>query len=591
MRSSRMKAAAALLAAAALSLAAACGGSSNSGGGGSSSAPKLNNKALDAVANPSDAKGGTLKMAMAGPWGDSFDPGDTYYGYSWNLVRNYTRSLVMFKPAPGKGGLQLVPDMATSLGKSSDGGKTWTYTIQSGLKMEDGTPITSKLIAYGVERTFDRAVLKQGPSYFHDLLDWPASYKGPYKSGANADVSSAIQTPNDTTIVFHLKQPFAEFDYLAQLPQTAPVEPSKDTGTKYTNHPVSSGPYMWKGNVAIATGGTLVRNPNWSASTDPNRKALPDEIDVKLGLEAADLDNQLISGDQQVDIAALGVGSAALPKVLSQKDLADRADNPVGSRLWYTSIPSTVKPLDNIECRKAVMYAMAPVSYVNAYGGKYAGGDIATQILPPSIPGYEKSDTYGLASHPNGQASKAKAALKACGQPNGFSTNIGYRSDRPAEEKTAEAFQQALGKVGIKLTLKPLSDDTYFSETCGKPSYVVANNLGLCTNGWAADWNTSYGFLAQIVDSRVINPQGGSSNVSVRLPAVDKLVDNMGTAPNADQRASDGTQIDKQVMDSALIYPGIVSKTVLLRGTNLTNVFINDAYSGEYDYTALGVKK
>lgn len=589
MRSSRMKAVAAVFAAAALGLTAACGGTSSSNGG--SSAPKLNNKALDAVANASDAKGGTLKMALAGPWGDSFDPGDTYYGYSWNLIRDYTRSLVMFKPAPGKQGLQLVPDMATDLGKSSDGGKTWTYTIQPGLKMEDGTPITTKLIAYGVERTFDRAVLKQGPSYFHDLLNWPAKYQGPYKSGANFDVSSAIETPNDTTIVFHLKQPFAEFDYLAQLPQTAPVEPGKDTGTKYTNHPMSSGPYKWQGNVSISTGGTLVRNPNWSASTDPNRKALPDQIDVKLGLEAADLDNQLISGDQQVDIAALGVGSAALPKVLSQKSLADRADNPVGSRLWYTSIPSTVKPLDNLDCRKAVMYAMSPISYVNAYGGKYAGGDIATTILPPSVPGYTDTDEYGLKSHPNGQASKAKEELKKCGQPNGFSTNIGFRSDRPAEEKVAEAFQQALGKVGIKLTLKPLSDDTYFSETCGKPAYVVANNLGLCTNGWAADWNTSYGFLTQIVDSRVINPEGGSSNISVRLPAVDALVDKMGTAPDASTRASDGTQIAKLVMDNAEIYPGIVSKTVLLRGTDLTNVFINDAYSGEYDYTALGVKQ
>src|SRR5690242_11710597 len=113
MRSSRMKAVAALGAAAALSLAAACGGgSSSSSGGGSSSAPKLNNQALNAVANPSSTKGGTLKMALAGPWGDSFDPGDTYYGYSWNLVRNYARTLVMFKPAPGKAGLQLVPDMA-----------------------------------------------------------------------------------------------------------------------------------------------------------------------------------------------------------------------------------------------------------------------------------------------------------------------------------------------------------------------------------------------------------------------------------------------------------------------------------------------
>ena len=172
-----------------------------------------------------------------------------------------------------------------------------------------------------MSRTVDRAVLKQGPSYFADLLNWPAGYKGPYKSPKNADISSAIETPDDTTIVFHLKQPFAEFDYLASLPTTAPVPAAKDTGAKYTTHPISSGPYMWKGNVDVATGGTLVRNPNWDASTDPNRKALPDQIDVKLGLQADDLDNQIISGDQDVDIAGTGVQPAALPKVLQSKEL------------------------------------------------------------------------------------------------------------------------------------------------------------------------------------------------------------------------------------------------------------------------------
>src|SRR4051812_11404435 len=222
MRTTRKRAAAALIVVAALGLAA-CGTSKSSGG--SSSEPKLDNKASTQVVNPSDEKGGTLKMALGAAWGDSFDPGDTYYGYSFNLLRNYARTLVMFKPAPGKQGLELVPDIATDLGKSSDGGKTWTYTIQSGLKYEDGTPYTSKDIAYAVERNVDRAVLKQGPSYFADLLNWPSDYKGPYKSPKNADVSSAVETPNDTTIVFHLKQPFAEFDYLAALPTTAPVPP------------------------------------------------------------------------------------------------------------------------------------------------------------------------------------------------------------------------------------------------------------------------------------------------------------------------------------------------------------------------------
>ncbi len=590
MRIKRKRAMVALAIVAALGLSA-CGSTSKDSGGGGGSEPKLSNKATDAVVDPSDSKGGTLKAALGTTWGDSFDPGNTYYAYSWNMARNYSRSLVMFKPAPGKASLELVPDLATDLGKSSEGGKTWTYTLQKGLKMEDGTPITSKLVAYAVARTFDTAVLKLGPQYFASLLNWPKDYKGPYKGPKDADISSAIETPDDSTIVFHLKEPFAEFDYLAALPQTAPVPPAADTGTKYTTHPMSSGPYMWKGNADVSRGGVLVRNPMWDAKTDPNRKALPDEIDIKLGLQADDLDNQLIAGDQDLDIAGTGVQSAALPKVLQQPDLQARADNPIGGFLWFSQIIGTVKPLDNIDCRKAVMYAMSPKLYQNAYGGKFAGGEIASTVLPPTIPGYEKSDIYGQTTHPDGQVDKAKAELKKCGQPDGFEITIGYRSGRDKEKAVAVAFQQSLGKVGIKLNVKPLDATGYSSETCGKPSYVVANKVGICVYGWGADWPTGYGFLSQITDSRVINPEGGSANFAVRLPEVDKLLDQLAVEPDADKRADLSTQIDKLVMENAFIYPGIYAKGVLLRGKNTTNVFVNDALSGQYDYASMGVKQ
>ena len=87
--------------------------------------------------------------------------------------------------------------------------------------------------------------------------------------------TKAIETPDDLTIVFHLKQPFGGFDYFAMLPATVPVPEAKDTGVKYKEHVISSGPYMFESYEA-GKGFTLVRNPNWDQATDPNRKALPD---------------------------------------------------------------------------------------------------------------------------------------------------------------------------------------------------------------------------------------------------------------------------------------------------------------------------
>ncbi|WP_091731621.1 ABC transporter substrate-binding protein [Nocardioides scoriae] len=588
MRITRKRAAAAMVAVAALGLSA-CG----SGGGGSSSGngdePELSNAAIGKVVDESDEKGGTLTFGLAGEWGDTVDPGETYYGYSWDMLRNYARTLVMFKTEPGKAGLELTPDLATDLGKSSDGGKTWTYTLRDGVKFEDGSPITAQDVKYAVLRSTDKQTFPNGPAYFEGMLDLPKNYKGPYKT-PDVNTDSAIETPDDKTIVFHLTTPFAGFDYLAQLPQTAPVPEAEDTGTKYKDHVISSGPYMFDGKYSPTTGFTLVRNPNWDASTDPNRKALPDEMDVKLGLDANDLDNQLIAGTIDVDIAGTGIQAAALPKVLQSADLRERADNPVNARLWYSSINPTVKPLDNIDCRKAVMYAMSPVSYQNAYGGQYAGGDIATTLLPPQIPGYQDFDLYGQKDNPNGQPDKAKSALEACGQPDGFEFNIGYRAERPKEKATAEAFQQSLEKVGITATPRPLPENDYFSGTCGLPPYVVKNNLGICVNGWGADWPDGYGFLSQIVDSRVIRETGGSSNTSVRIPEVDQMVDEAITEQDETKRNELWGAVDKRVMEEAVIYPGVYAKAVLLRSKNATNVFVNESF-GYYDYTAMGVKK
>jgi peptide/nickel transport system substrate-binding protein len=588
MRNTRWRALAALTAVAALTLSACGGGSSDDGNGndgdsGASATPEFN-AAIDSVYNPSDKKGGIIKMAHSSDW-DTLDPGETYYGFAWNFARLYGRSLLMFRAAPGDASNELVPDLAEDLGEPSDGGKTWTYHIRKGVKYEDGTEVTAADVKYAVLRSTDKQTFPNGPAYFEQFLDLPEGWKGPYKT-PDMNTDSAITTPDDYTIEFHLKQPFAGFDYLAQLTQTMPVPQAKDSGAEYRNEVVSTGPYKFQ-DLQPGKGFKMVRNDQWDPSTDPNRKALPDGYDVQLNVNADDIDQRLQTGDLDVDLAGTGVQPAAMSQVLSDPETKKMVDNPTIARLWYTSINPTVKPFDNIECRKAVMYAMDHKSYQTAYGGEFAGGELATTILPPQIPGYEKFDLYPAGE--NGDLDKAKEALQKCGKPDGFETSMAFRSDRPKEEATAEAFQQALDRVGIKLTLKGYPTATYFSENCGLPPFVVKNNLGLCTNGWGADWNDGFGFLSQIVDSRVIRETGGSSNTSVRIPEVDKMLDDAVLELDQAKREADWTAIDKRVMEEAVIYPGVYAKSVLIRSQNLTNVFVNNSF-GMYDYMELGVK-
>ena len=570
----------------ALGLTAACGGGggdSDSDSGSTATKPEFN-AGLEKVYNPSDKKGGTIRMANEGDW-DTLDPGETYYGYSWNFLRLYGRSLLTYKVEPGPAGNELTPDLAEGLGTSSDGGKTWTYKIRSGVKYEDGTVVKSADVKYAVLRSVDKATFPNGPAYFEQFLNLPEGYKGPYKSkGVNTD--SAITTPDDTTIVFHLKQPFAGFDYLAALSQTVPVPQAKDTGANYKQHVVSTGPYMFDQNN-LGKNFSLKRNPNWDQATDPIRKALPDSYEVALNVNADDIDNRLLSGDLDVHVTGTGVQPAALGRVVGDPNLKAQTDNPYQSRLWYTSIVGTVAPFDNIECRKAVEYAADKTGYQTAYGGPLSGGDVASTIMPPNIPGYQKYDLYPSPDG-KGDVAKAKEALAACGQPNGFATNISYRAERPKEKATAESLQQSLARVGIKLTLKPYPQGDYFSQYAGNPPYVKANKLGLVVNGWGADWNDGFGFLSQIVDSRVIRETGGSSNASVRDPEVDKMLDAAITNQDAKARESQWAAIDKKVMEDAYILPGIYAKALLIRPKTLTNVFVSASYN-MYDYTALGV--
>jgi peptide/nickel transport system substrate-binding protein len=582
MQRKRIMGAVAVAAALATALTA-CGGSGSNGSGPNGA---QFDAAVGKVFNPSDAKGGVIRMANSGDW-DSLDPADSYYSYEWDFVRLFGRSLLTFAAAPGQDGAKLTPDLATGLGQASDGDKTWTYHIRTGVKFEDGTTVTTKDVKYAVERSLDKAVFPDGPTYFNDYLDLQG-YTSPYKDSSPDKLGlKAIDTPDDTTIVFHLARPFAAFDYFAMLPSTIPVEQSKDTGSDYKKHVVSSGPYMF-GTNNLGKNFTLVRNPNWDPKTDPIRKALPNEFDVSLNVNADDIDQRLMAGDLEFDITGVGVQAAAQGKILGNPQLKADADNPTTARIWYTAINGDVAPLDNVHCRKAIEYAADRTSLQAAFGGSI-GGDIATDLLPPVIPGAKAFDPYPSTGH-TGDEAKAKQELQACGQPSGFSTNISYRAERPRERATAEALQQSLAKVGIKLTIKPFPQNDYGKLYAGKPDFAKSNDLGLMVYGWQADWPEGFGWFSQIVDSRVIRASGGNSNLGVKDPAVDQLIDKASTTEDNSARQQVWNQVDQKVMDDAYVLPGVVAKELLYRPSKVTNVFVNDGY-GMYDYAAVGVKQ
>jgi peptide/nickel transport system substrate-binding protein len=578
-----------------LSLLTACGSgsSSSSGGSGGSAAgggggtAAAYNAGLTGVVNASTKAGGTLNYALSNA-PDSTDPGNTYYAYMWDFSRLYARPLLTFKSAPGTAGLQLQPALATGLGQVSSDGLTWTYKIRSGVKFEDGSPITTKDVKYAIERStnYASATLPNGPTYFQQYLTDP-TYPGAYKdTSADKMGLTGIDTPDDTTIVFHLQHPFADFNYLVTSPQTAPVPQAKDTGSKYQEHPLSSGPYMFS-SYDPNKGFTLVKNPQWSAASDPNDKQLANTINVAFNVQAADIDSRLLNGSLDLDLDGTGVQTAARARILGSKQLQVKSDDATTGFLWYAALNTQVAPLNNVDCRKAIEYAVNKTTQQTAYGGPIAGGDIGSTVLPPTVVGYKKADMYEATTQPNGDIAKAKDELTKCGQPNGFSVNISARGDRPKEVSAAQGIQEALAQVGIKAQIDQYPTGSYFSTYAGVPNFVHQHDLGILMGGWGADWPDGFGFLSQITDGRAIKAAGNSNLQEENNPQINMLLDKATETTDASARNTIYAQIDQIMMSDAVILPEVYAKALLYRNPETTNVFVTEAY-GMYDYTQIG---
>jgi len=544
------------------------------------------NAGITSVVNPSTTKGGTLTMDVRGT-PDSFDPGNTYYAWVLDFDHLYTMPLFGYKSCPGSCGLTLVPDLATSMGTTSDHGLTWTVQIQPDVKFENGTVVTAADVKYAIERTYDRSVLANGPTYYQALLTDP-SYPGPYKDRAkNLMGLTAIDVPNATTLVFDLQTPFPDLPYVLAFPSSAPVLPSADTGTNYQLHPLSTGPYMFKSYTLNKTL-VLVDNPNWNPATDPNAKQNATQIDVNLNVNQADLDNDLIANNADIDAYGAGVGPAAQAKILSSSTLKADADNPINGFARFVYINTKVAPLNNIHCREAVEYAADKTTMQTAWGGPVAGGQIASTIMPPNIVGYKSFDYYNALSQPGGDVSAAKSQLTACGQPNGFSTNMAYRDDNPQETAEATALQASLSAVGIKLTLKGFPSGPYYTNFAGDPAYVHAHDIGLAGGGWGADWPNGYGFLDELLNGNSIAATGNTNIAEENNPVINNLFTKSDSLTGA-ARTAIWSQIDMQAMKDAVILPSVYQKVLLYRNPDATNVYVQ-AYYGMYNYAVLGVK-
>ncbi|MDI5965583.1 ABC transporter substrate-binding protein [Streptomyces sp. SL13] len=540
-------------------------------------------KSEDAGADATPHQGGTLTILNQTPQ-TKFDPAREYTTGGGNIPGLVFRSLTTRARKAGAAGTAVVPDLATDIGEPSQGATVWTYHLKAGLKFEDGTPITSADIKYGVERSF-APQLSGGAPYLRDWLTGASGYQGPYKDPKGL---SAITTPDARTVVFHLNKPEGDFPYLATQTQFTPVPKAKDTGTKYQDHPVSSGPYEVVSNQNDGTTLTLKRNPYWSQKSDAQRHAYPDRIVVDSGLDPAVIDQRLATGsgaDADAVTTDTNLGPAELAKVNGDKELASRVGTGHFGFTNYLAFNPKVKPFDNQKVREAIAYAINRTSVVNAAGGSSLA-EPATTFLPNQATfGYTPYDPFPAGR--SGNAAKAKALLAQAGYPHGLTVTLtastsDANQDGPA---VAAAVQDGLKAAGITVKLVGLEDDKYQQDI-----YSVASEPGMFLSGWGADWPSGGPFLAPIFDGRQIVKDGYNFNsAQLNDPSVNAEIDRINKITDHAAAAKLWGKLDQRIGTKALTVPLFHPVYKRLYGKNVRNVVISD-WTGVLDVSQVAVK-
>ncbi|RRR96838.1 ABC transporter substrate-binding protein [Glycomyces terrestris] len=525
------------------------------------------------AAGDDPVSGGTMRMLQNADF-SYLDPARGWDGGVNAFYRLVYRGLTMQAAGDAEDPNAIVPDLAESLGTASEDGLTWTYTLKDGLKFDNGDPITSAELEFGISRAWDPEI-GIGSPWLRNTIEAPADYAGPYQSGDHP----GIETPDEKTIVFHLIAPFPEFDSVLAQPNAVPFPVGSGAGDEFINDIIASGPYT----LETYTPGSLiklVRNEHWDPDTDDVRKAYPDAWEFEIGLDGATIDERLMAG-QGADANAISgrVQPATLAR-LQAPDLAERVETADAYCTTYMGMNTTKAPFDKVEVRQAMNYAIDRASLQTASGGSQLA-DPATTITPPSVNGHKDFDLYPSEGNA-GDPEKALELLASVGLQDGFSFTLDIRS-QPTMQAQAESIQQALAKINVEVELNVIDTSTYY-ETIGTPS----QQSDAAITGWCPDWASSASTMVPpLVDGRLITDKGNNNLAQIDDPGINARIDEIKAMTDLDAANVEWGEFDEEVMALAPMAPLLWEKGVFLPGENVANYIPNTSMT---DLTIIGLK-
>ncbi|HLY83494.1 MAG TPA: ABC transporter substrate-binding protein [Acidimicrobiales bacterium] len=404
------------------------------GGGGSKSTAGAPASSTPAAAS---GTGGTLVIAMTAANIPPPTPGG-YETEGWEGERfvgfNLYDGLTRLKLDQNTSGPSVEPGLALSWTPSADA-KTWTFKLRPNVTFTDGTPWNADAAVFGLQRILDSKF------QYYDAND--AGLLAFYTSNLDS-----VAKVDDMTVAVTAKSPDSfvpnDMPYLTFGSPTALVKEGKD----FVNHPVSTGPFMFKSEV-IGQSLTMVPNPHyWGPVPKLDKVVLRPIPDATARVTA------LRNGE--VNWIEFPAPDAIQPLVSAGFKLFEEPY----SHIWPWVYDTTKGPLKDVRVRQALNYAIDRDSMVkNILQGT---GTPAQQYIPKPDPGYDPSNdtlTYNPA--------KAKQLLAEAGYPNGFTMSVVYPasgSGNMVPIPMDQFMQGELAKIGVTVKLEQIEWSTMVTD-------------------------------------------------------------------------------------------------------------------------------
>ncbi|MEV0190995.1 ABC transporter substrate-binding protein [Kitasatospora purpeofusca] len=517
-----------------------------------------------APAVPGARAGGTVNVYNTTDF-RHLDPQKVYAGAAYNTSLLWGRQLTQYQVVDGKA--KLVGDLATDTGTATDGGRTWTYRLKEGVTWEDGQPITSQQVKYGIERSFGKGY-EVGPPYWPQWLTGEASYDDARKKygGPQDGDLDAIATPDDRTLVFHFPQPQADVPYMAAQSSSSPVRKDKDTGTDYDRLPFSTGPYRIVEHVQN-TRLVLERNPHWKAETDPIRSQYPEKFVFTFGKEALNINQEILSGrDGGAD--ATTVATQLSPELYQTVDTDPKAKDLVVSGrqgAFVTYLMVNNERVTDPEVRKALNLAYPRQQARQVLGGSRAG-ELASTLSSPALVDWQKYDLNP--ARPEGDPDAAKAVLAKAGQPPA-SLTYAY-ANTPNGQRVAQVLVDGFAKAGITLVPKPVDPKALLDE-----AHRADSPYDLWEETSSVDWPTPSTLIPFSFDGRA---NSDLNSARYHNGEVDKEIDRINGIGEPRAKAKELYALEQTVMKDLPVLPFAYPNVNQLRGSNVGGAFVHPIY-------------